>query len=135
VKVKSFEELYRGVKQKDAYWTADAIYSFTEELNRLAEIEGVSRAEIARRLGTSAAYVTKIFRGDVNFTVESMVRLARAVGARIHVHLALEGHRVRWFDLPRIERRLPAGLDPGQFKKVRVSEVEEKRDGQTPAAA
>ncbi len=101
MKAKSFEALYKDVKQKDAYRTSDAIYSFTEELARLAETEGVSRAEIARRLGTSAAYITKIFRGDVNFTVESMVRLARAVGARLHVHLALEGHQVRWFDLPR----------------------------------
>ena len=135
MKLKSFAELYEVARQKDAYWVADAIYSFTEELNRLAEIEGVSRAEIARRLGTSAAYVTKVFRGDVNFTVESMVRLARAIGARLHVHLALEGHQVRWFDLPRVERKLPAGMNPGQFKKVQVSDVEEKRDGNTPAAA
>ena len=135
MKVKSFEELYREAKQKDAYWTADAIYSFTEELARLAKIEGVSRAEIARRLGTSAAYITKVFRGDANFTVESMVRLARVVGARLHVHIALEGHHVRWFDLPRIERKLPAGLTPGHFKKVRVSEYEEIRDGKSPAAA
>ena len=88
MKVKSFDELYKERKQKDAYWVADAIYSFTEELNRLAAIEGISRAELARRLGTSAAYISKVFRGDVNFTVESMVRLARAVGARVHIHLA-----------------------------------------------
>ena len=135
MKVKSFEELYRVARQKDAYWVADAIYSFTEELNRIAELEGVSRAELARRLGTSAAYVTKVFRGDANFTVESMVRLARVVGARLHVHLALEGHQVRWFDLPRVERKLPAGLSPGHFKKVQALEVEERRDGETPAAA
>ena len=135
MKVKSFDELYKEAKQKDTYWVADAIYSFTEELNRLAEIEGISRAEIARRLGTSAAYVTKISRGDVNFTVESMVKLARSVGAMLHVHLALEGHKVRWFDLPHVERKLPAGLTPGQFKKVHVPKVEEKSDGKTSAAA
>ena len=135
MKVKSFAELYEMARQKDAYWVADAIYSFTEELNRLAEIEGVSRAEIARRLGTSASYVTKIFRGDANFTIESMVRLARVVGARLHVHLALEGHQVRWFDLPRVERKLPPGLIPGHFKKVPAPEVEEKRDAEPPAAA
>ena len=135
MKVKSFAELYEVARQKDAYWVADAIYSFTEELNRLAEIEGVSRAEIARRLGTSAAYVTKIFRGDVNFTIESMVKLARVIGARLHVHLALEGHQVRWFDLPRVERKLPAGLNPEEFKRVQVFKIEEKRDGETPAAA
>jgi transcriptional regulator with XRE-family HTH domain len=88
MKAKSFDELYKEARDKDAYRVADAIYSFTEELNRIAQLEGVSRAELARRLGTSAAYVTKVFRGDANFTVESMVRLARAVGARIHIHFA-----------------------------------------------
>src|SRR4030042_5583022 len=131
MKLKSFAELYEVARQKDAYWVADAIYSLTEERNRLAEVEGVSRAEIARRLGTSAAYVTKIFRGDVNFTIESMVKLARVIGARLHVHLALEGHQVRWFDLPRVERKLPAGLNPEEFKRVQVFKIEEKRDGET----
>ena len=135
MKVESFAELYEEARKKDAYWVADAIYSFTEELNRLAEIEGVSRAEIARRLGTSAAYVTKIFRGDANFTIESMVKLARVIGARLHVHFALEGHQVRWFDLPRVERKLPAGLNPEEFKRAQVFKIEEKRDGETPAAA
>jgi len=135
MKVKSFAELYEVARQNDAYWVADAIYSFTEELNRLAGFEGVSRAEIARRLGTSSAYVTKIFRGDANFTVESMVRLARVVGARLHVHLALEGHRVRWFELPHVERKLPAGLSPGDFKMVKAPGVEEKRDAETTVAA
>lgn len=90
MKAKSFDQLHKEAKKKDAYWVADAIYSFTEEVNRIAEVEGISRAEIARRLGTSAAYVTKVFRGDANFTVESMVRLARAVGARVDIHVSPE---------------------------------------------
>lgn len=99
MKAKSFDELYKEARQKDAYWVADAIYSFTEELNRIAQLEGVSRAELARRLGTSAAYVTKVFRGDLNFTVESMVRLARAVGARVHIQLALDPPTTNFQDI------------------------------------
>lgn len=135
MKVKSFAELRDRASRKDPYWVADAIYTFTEELNRITEVGGISRAELARRLGTSAAYVTKIFRGDVNFTVESMVRLARAVEARLHVHLALEGHQVRWFDVPRVRMGVRADVNPGSFRKIPPPGIEEKRNDQAPAAA
>ncbi len=91
MKPESFAQLYEEAKKQDAYWVADAIYTFTEELHGLAEVGKVSRGELARRLGVSPAYITKIFRGDVNFTIDTMVRLAHRVGARLHLHLAPEG--------------------------------------------
>ena len=39
--------------------------------------------EFAKELGVSRAYMSKLFRGDVNLTIKSMVKLARSVGARI----------------------------------------------------
>jgi transcriptional regulator with XRE-family HTH domain len=47
----------------------------------------MTRVELARRLGASPAYVTKILRGKVNFTLATMVRLSRAVGGELHVQL------------------------------------------------
>jgi transcriptional regulator with XRE-family HTH domain len=91
MKIKSFAKLLEEAKTRDAYWVADAIHTFTEELHELAENKALSRAELARRLGVSPAYITKIFRGNVNFTIDTMVRLARRVGARLHLHLVPEG--------------------------------------------
>lgn len=58
----------------------------------------MSRAELARRLGTSQAYVTKILRGSVNFTLETMILLARALNADLTVSISprsAAGRRVR----------------------------------------
>jgi predicted transcriptional regulator len=99
MKPKSFAQLYEEAKKQDAYWVADAIYTFTEELHSFAEIGKVSRGELARRMEVSPAYITKIFRGDVNFTINTMVRLARRVGARLHLHLVperIEAHSFNW---------------------------------------
>jgi transcriptional regulator with XRE-family HTH domain len=93
-KIKSFQTLLSEAKKRDSYWVARSISSFTEELHQLAEQRGISRAELARRLGTSPAYITKIFGGDANFTVETMVRLARAVGGQLHLHLSPQEHEV-----------------------------------------
>ncbi len=96
--LKSFAKLFEEAKKRDPYWVAKVIYSFTEELHNLTETEHISRAELARRLGVSPAYITKLFRGNVNFTIETMVRLARAVGARLHLHLTPDQQEVHWIE-------------------------------------
>jgi transcriptional regulator with XRE-family HTH domain len=39
----------------------------------------MSNAELAQRLGTTPAYVTRLFSGSVNMSVQTMVKLAQAV--------------------------------------------------------
>jgi transcriptional regulator with XRE-family HTH domain len=51
---------------------------FYRGLHRTTEANGVTRRDLARRLGVSPAYITKVFCGNVSFTVDSMVRLVRS---------------------------------------------------------
>ena len=62
----------------------------TADLLRLLDRLGVSRSELARRLGASPAHVTQILRGDTNFTLVSLEKLAAALGAELRVVLDLE---------------------------------------------
>jgi transcriptional regulator with XRE-family HTH domain len=98
--VNSFSNLFREAQRHDDYWVADAIHTFTEDLCRLVEENGISRAELARRLGTSKAYITKVFKGDVNFTIETMVKLTRAAEGRLGIHVTAAAN------LPRPNRQL-----------------------------
>lgn len=91
MKPKTFPELFDEAERNEDYGVAGAILAFTEDLARVMEREGVSRAELARRLGATPAYVTKILRGNVNFTLATMVRLARALGAELQVQLSPRG--------------------------------------------
>ncbi len=86
-KARSFDDLYREAEAHDDYWLAGVVQTFTEEVFRWMEEQEVSRAELARRMGTSPAYVTKILRGNANFTLASMVKLARALGAELRIEL------------------------------------------------
>ncbi len=94
-KPRDFDDLYRRAEAHDDYWLAGAVQAFTEEIFRLMEEQGVSRAELARRLGTSPAYVTKILRGNANFTLASMVKLAKALGSELQIELAPRESRAR----------------------------------------
>ena len=88
MKPRTFSELFQQAEQHDDYWVAGVIVEFTESLVREMERQGITRTELARRLGATPAYVTKILRGKVNFTLATMVRLARALGGELHVQLA-----------------------------------------------
>ena len=93
MKPKTFADLYREAEKHDDYWVAGLIHDFTEALARRMEEQGVSRAELARRLGTSQAYVTKVLRGNVNFTLATLVKLARAVEAEVRLDLCTPAGR------------------------------------------
>ena len=79
MKPKGFSELYAEAERHEEYWIAGAILEITESLVREMQRQGLTRTELAERLGTSPAYVTKLLRGKANFTLATMVRLARAL--------------------------------------------------------
>lgn len=109
MKRRSFDELYQEAEQAEEFWVAGAILELTEEVVRRMEEQSVSRSELARRLGTSPAYVTKLLRGNANLTLATMVRLARALESELHCHLtpARAGRGSRAQAASQLESRKP----------------------------
>jgi hypothetical protein len=60
---------------------------FVRDIDRRMIAQEITRVALADKIGTSPAYVTKALRGDVNFTLESMTKLALAVGGRLNVEV------------------------------------------------
>lgn len=94
-----------AAERKPAYWAEGAWLQFTEELLALMTAQNVTRAELARRVGVSPAYITKVFRGTVNLTLETMSGLALAVGASIRLHVAPIHQRTSWHDVATAKSR------------------------------
>ena len=101
---KSFAALFQAAEKTEEYWTQRAIVQFTEELARLMEEKGVSRAELAAAAGVSQPYITKVLKGNVNFTLATMTKLAMAVGTAVRVQIVALGEE----QIPRV----PIELDP-----------------------
>ena len=47
------------------------------------DAQGVSGAELARRMGTSRAWVSRVLAGECNLTAATMSKLAFALGLRV----------------------------------------------------
>lgn len=69
---------------------------FAEAVARQLEKTKISRAELAKRLGSSRAYVTKMLNevllAGPNLTMESMAKLAFALGAKIEPQFVQLSH-------------------------------------------
>jgi transcriptional regulator with XRE-family HTH domain len=101
------------------YWADIPITEFGEDVCRLMEEQGVSRAELARRLGTSRAYVTKLLGGNANFTLQTMAKVAMALGSAVHVHVACKDRVVRWYDEPLAVADQPEGMERPDARQQR----------------
>jgi plasmid maintenance system antidote protein VapI len=95
----TFAELFARARKLVAYRVEGAIMEFTEELCKLMHIQGVTKTELAQRLGCKPAYITKLLSGQNNFTIQTMVKTADAIGAEIRIHLQPAGVQSHWVDL------------------------------------
>jgi transcriptional regulator with XRE-family HTH domain len=84
---KFMREILDKAKKTDEFWMDSAKLDFALELERQRRASGKSYKDIAKALDTSAAYVSKIFRGDANLTIESMVKLSRNLGCNLYLNL------------------------------------------------
>ena len=87
---KSFTALMVRLAATPEGQAAHAAVAFLAQVNVRMQAQGMSNAELARRMGTSSAYITRLFRGSANLSVQTMVKLAHAVGATLQLGLTEE---------------------------------------------
>ena len=97
-KIDSYKRFLSKPDRSITYWTEGAVLDFTEELATILKQSGMTRTDLAQRIGTSKSYITKVFSGEANFTLETMAKFALAVDHAVRVHLAPLGMHTVWID-------------------------------------
>lgn len=122
----SFESLSKRAEERIEYWVEGAILDFTEDVcTQMGEL-GLTRADFARRLGVKPAYITRILRGNNNFTLRKMVGIASALRSELRVHLQPQGARTTWLDVhDKLDIQKVSGWGDArkQFEKVDNREI------------
>lgn len=83
--MKKYVKMIREAEESLRFWTHKAMREFVLATIKRMDEQQTSRAQLAETLQVSPAYISKVLRGDVNFTLESMVKISRAVGGRLQV--------------------------------------------------
>jgi transcriptional regulator with XRE-family HTH domain len=74
-----FSEIFVDTEKNDSYWEELAILEFTEALIARLETLSLTKVEWAKKLGTKPSQITRLLAGKNNFTLRTMVKLARSL--------------------------------------------------------
>jgi transcriptional regulator with XRE-family HTH domain len=119
----------KAARETHEYRAEGASIEFTNAmLTRMRQV-GVSRSKLAEKIGVNPAYVSKILRGDTNFSLATMVKIANALESEFRCHLQPLGVKSQWVDVYSAHTRktsfkiteIPRNvIRPGQFQRVKL---------------
>lgn len=95
-----FEGQFKEYENDIDYLTELKIIGFTERLVARMDEKGMSRVQLARKLGVSKSFVTKLLNGTPNLTIKTMVSVAQKVGCELDLDMFPKGfRRIRAFSV------------------------------------
>ena len=132
-----FDALFREAEQADGFWVSKAKLHFTEEMLSQMKALDVSKSTLAERLGVKPTQISRLCSGLNNFTIETMVRVARSLDCEFRSHLQPAGTNTMWIDVLKDEPVRPAewGTNAGGDFKLIASEQNKKEDSHVIGAA
>lgn len=130
----TFAEIYDSLKDSLEFQVEELSLAFTESvLLRMEELGDMSGAQLAERMESSKPYVSKLLKGKSNFTLETLVKLARALECRVEAPklIPLESKTQSAQVVRFIRRHVVTEFTPGGLVKPRLDNYADN----TPAAA
>lgn len=95
----TFKSLFDSSRGSLSYKVEGLIIDFTEQLCARLEGLGLSKVDLAERMHTSPAYVSKLFSGGTNFTLESMAKLTEALDADVRIDVVPKVSIEDWIEV------------------------------------
>jgi transcriptional regulator with XRE-family HTH domain len=94
--VATFAQMVKELEQSGQLYVECAKTGIAEHIHSAMKREHVSKAELARRLGKSRAYITQILQGSVNFTIETLVRVATVLNCELDMKMSPKSMVSHW---------------------------------------
>jgi len=95
----TFHELFKSARSELGYKVDGLILEITEQMTERMKVEEISKSELADKIKASAPYITKVLRGETNFTAESIVKISDALNCDVEVKLVPRTKVKGWVEL------------------------------------
>lgn len=79
------EMLMQDPEYRRLYAVEGLVTEAAEFVSELMQEQGINKAELARRLGKSRAWVTRLLSGSANMTMRTFAELVYALGAEVEI--------------------------------------------------
>lgn len=94
----TFEEMFEEIEKSGELYIEWAKSDIAEQIVKAMKQAGISKAELARRLGKSRALVTLMLQGSTNFTIETLVKIAETLNCQLEIKLNPKVASSSWED-------------------------------------
>ena len=84
-----FQQQLASLMTKPSFLTEQLLLEINEEFCRIMDEQGISRSELADRIGVKRQFITRILSGNPNITLLTLVKVATALNAKIGFELTL----------------------------------------------
>ncbi len=84
----NFRRMFEDLEKTDEFAVEKVKIRVAEQIFRKMEEQNITKAMLAEKLGTSRAYITKVLDGSTNLTLESMVKISRALECELSFQLS-----------------------------------------------
>jgi transcriptional regulator with XRE-family HTH domain len=79
--------MFESIRKSDNYKISKITLDFANKLWELMQQKNIKPSQLAKSINTSPAYITKVLRGDANYTVETLYKLTKAVGCELDIKI------------------------------------------------
>ena len=84
------KDISQAIKNIDNHFDLDfearmIMYRFLSEVENICERENISKKELAKRIGTSASYVTQLFRGNKIINLSTIAKIQHALNFKFEI--------------------------------------------------
>ncbi len=76
---------FKSPDEKLEHETYMLSFKFMHEVEEAMERQGLSKKQLAERIGTSASYITQLFRGNRLLNLKTLARLQEALNIRFYI--------------------------------------------------
>ena len=93
----AYEQLARDFPSVEGDWNLALLWlraEVAEQVQKALAAEGLKGADLARKMGVSRAYISKILNESVNFQMETIAKLSVALNRDIALRLIRKSERV-----------------------------------------
>ncbi len=89
----NYQEMLREMRESIDYKVEGAKLEFVTRVHDAMTAQGITQAELARRLGCSRAWVGQLLDTNANPTLGTMVKISEALGGSLDVKLRMPRKR------------------------------------------
>jgi len=83
----SFDDYISDVENNDKYDESRFNLRILAQIFSMMKSNKITNAELSKRMGVSRAYITKLFNGNCNFTIKTLINISKALDCEIHFKL------------------------------------------------